>query len=147
MKGYFGGKEIIQVVLGGATLYKKSSEVELPPPETLIVKVNTFLKGFLSYKTVPPTESYTYNANSSMTDWIEVRPNSSYRINTYLTNECVIQVKNSEGVITALTEFEGTPNVNNIVFNTGDNIYVRIYFYFGSNTRSHRDLFLTEQRD
>lgn len=147
MKGYFGGKEILQVVLGGKTLYKKSSEVELPPPETLQVRVNTFLKGFLSYSTVPPTEGYTYNANSTMTDWIKVRPNSSYKINTYLTNECVIQVKNSEGVITTLTEFKGVKSVNDLVFNTGDNTYVRIYFYFGNNSRSHRDLFLTEQRD
>lgn len=147
MKGYFGGKEILQVVLGGKTLYKKSSGVELPPPETLIIKSNSFQKAFISYSTVPPTESTSYGANASMTDWIEVRPNSSYKINTYLTNDCVIQVKNSEGVITALTEFKDAKHVDNLVFNTGDNTYVRIYFYFGNNSKLHRDLYLTEQRN
>lgn len=147
MKGYFGGKEIIQVVLGGATLYKKSSEVELPPPETLTVRSSTFQSGFIDPSVVPPTERITYNANSSTTDWVTVRPNSAYRINTYLTNKCVVQLKNDEGVITTWTEDGGAYTANNVVFNTGDNTLVRIYFYFGSNTRSHRDLFLTEQRD
>lgn len=147
MKGYFGGKEILQVVLGGKTLYKKSSGVELPPPETLTVRSNSFVSAFISYSAVPPIEGTTYSRSCSMTDWVKVRPNSSYKINTYLTNECVIQVKNSEGVITALTEFKDAKHVDNLVFNTGDNTYVRIYFYFGNNTKQHRDLFLTEQRN
>lgn len=148
MKGYFGGKEIIQVVLGGATLYKKSSEVEeLPPPETLQVRVASFQSGFIDLSVVPPEERISYHAHSSTTDWVKVRPNSAYRINTYLTNRCVVQLKNDEGVITTWTEDDGVYTANNVVFNTGNNTLARVFFYQGTNTRGHRDLFLTEQRD
>lgn len=147
MKGYFGGKEVLQVVLGGKTLYKKSSEVELPPPETIRVRVASFLTGRIDPSTVPPEEKLLYNAHSTTTDWIEVRPNSAYEISTYLTNKCVIQLKNSEGEITTWTEDDGNYRANDVVFNTGNNTLARIYFYQGTNSRSHRDLYLKEQRD
>ena len=146
MKGYFGGKEILQVVLDGKTLYKKSSGVELPPPETLIVSRYTFQNAFISYSTVPPTEAVSYSNNCRMTGWVGVRPNTSYLINEYLTNQCVIQLKDALGNITNLTQFQGLTSVNNVVFPTGNNTFVRIYFYAGGYGANVRDVILTEQR-
>lgn len=145
MKGYFGGKEVLKVLIGNSVIYSKKG-VELPPPETLIVSRYSFQNAFISYSTVPPTEAVSYSNNCRMTDWVAVRPNTSYLINEYLTNQCVIQVKDSLGNITSLTQFQGLTSVNNVVFPTGNNTFVRIYFYAGGYGTSVRDMSLTEQR-
>lgn len=146
MKGYFGGKEVLKVLLGDSVIYSKKGGEVLPPPETITVSRTSFLSAFISYSTNPPTEATSYSANARMTDWVEVRPNSSYSISTYLTNTCVIQVKDASGTITNLTQFSGAANVNGIVFPTGDNVFVRVYFYVGGSGTQARELFLTEQR-
>lgn len=146
MKGYFGGKEVLKVLLGGSVIYSKKGGEDLPPPETINISRTSFQSAFISYSG-DPVEATTYNRNALMTDWVAVRPNSSYLINTYLTNTCVIQVKDASGTITNLTQFSGLSSVNNIVFPTGDNVFVRIYFYIGSSSSAARDLSLKEQRE
>ena len=146
MKGYFGGKEVLKVLLGNSVIYSKKGEVVLPPPETIVVPKSDFLASFISYNTNPPTEATSSSNNARMTSWIAVRPNTSYLINEYLTNQCVIQVKNSLGGITSLTQFQGLTSANDVVFPTGNNTFVRIYFYAGSNSKLAKDMTLTEQR-
>ena len=146
MKGYFGGKEVVKVLLGSYVIYSKKGEVVLPPPETIVVPKPSFINAFISYNTNPPTEATGTSNNARMTDWVAVRPNTSYLINEYLTNQCVIQVKNSLGDITSLTQFQGLTSVNDVVFPTGNNTFVRIFFYAGSNGKLAKDMSLTEQR-
>lgn len=147
MKGYFGGKEVLKVLLGSSVIYSKEEDVVLLPPETIIVPKSSYLSGFISYSTNPPTEDYTYNKSTRMTDWVTVRPNTSYKItNTYLTNTCVIQFKDDLGNITNFTQPEGVTMVDNLVFPTGNNTFVRIYFYVGANYGLVKDMSLTEQR-
>ena len=147
MKGYFGGKEVLKVLLGSDVIYSKKDGVVLPPPETIVVPKVSFLNAFISYNTNPPTETTGISNNARMTGWINVRPNTSYLINEYMTNQCVIQVKDSLGNITNLTQFQGLTSVNNVVFPTGNNTSVRIYFYAGGSTNYTKDMTLTEQRD
>lgn len=147
-KSYFGDKEVLEVILGGKTIYKKVEEGgggELPPPEKIYVPKSSFLNASISYSE-PPTEEVSYSRLSLMTNWVAVRPNSHYLIEEYMTNACVIQVKNSSGTITNLTQFEGLRSVKDVVFPTGNNVFVRIYFYSGTNGSYARDLTLTEQR-
>ena len=146
MKGYFGGKEVLKVLIGNSVIYSKKSGVVLPPPETIVIPKASFVNAFISYNTNPPTEATGTSNNARMTGWIAVRPNTSYLINEYLTNQCVIQVKNSLGVITSLTQFQGLTSVNNVVFPTGNNTLVRIYFYAGGNGNLAKEMTLTEQR-
>lgn len=146
MKGYFGGKEVLKVLLGGTVIYSKKEGVVLPPPETIVVPKSSFVNTYISYNTDPPTEAVSSSNNARMTKWVTVRPNTSYLINEYLTNQCVIQVKDSLGNITSLTQFKGLTSVNNVVFPTGNNTLVRIYFYAGSNGNLAKDMTLTEQR-
>lgn len=146
MKGYFGGKEVLKVLLGNSVIYSKKGGEVLPPPETIVVSRSSFLNQFISYSG-DPVEGTTYNRNALMTDWVAVRPNSSYLINTYFSNTCVIQVKDASGTITNLTQFSGLKSVNGVVFPTGDNVFVRIYFYIGASGSAARDLSLTEQRE
>ena len=146
MQGYFGGKEVLKVLLGNSVIYSKKGGVVLPPPETIVVPKASFVNAFISYNTNPPTEATSYSNNARMTGWVTVRPNTSYLINEYLTNQCVIQVKDSLGNITSLTQFKGLTSANNVVFPTGNNTLVRIYFYAGSNGSLAKDMTLTEQR-
>lgn len=146
MKGYFGGKEVLKVLLGDSVIYSKKGGEVLPPPETITISKSSFVNAYISYSG-DPIEATTHNRNALMTDWVAVRPNSSYLINAYLSNTCVIQVKDASGTITNLTQFSGSSHVNNIVFPTGDNVFVRIYFYIGANATQARDLSLKEQRE
>ena len=146
MKGYFGGKEVLKVLLGSVVIYSKKGGVVLPPPETIVIPKSTFLNAYIRYATNPPTEATIPNAKTLMTDWITVRPNTSYLINEGLTNQCVIQVKGALGKITSLRQFEGLTSVNNVVFPTGNNTLARIYFYAGTSAYNVSDMTLTEQR-
>ena len=146
MKGYFGGKEVLKVLLGNNVIYSKKGGVVLPPPETIVVPKPSFVNAYISYNTNPPTEATSGSNNARMTGWVTVRPNTSYLINESHTNQCVIQVKDSLGNITSLTQFQGLTSVNNVVFPTGNNTFVRIYFYAGGSGNLARDMTLTEQR-
>ena len=146
MKGYFGSKEVLKVLLGDVVIYSKKGGEVLPPPETVVIPKTSFINGFISYSTNPPTEAVSSSNNARMTGWVAVRPNTSYLISNSFTNQCVIQVKDALGNITNLTQFQGLTSVNNVVFPTGNNTFVRMYFYAGGSGSYTKDFTLIEQR-
>lgn len=144
MKGYFGGKKVLKVMLGSVSIYNyvAGGGGALPPPEVINIPPSQFLPFFLNKNNGEPSA----NSKTQMSDWIPVRSNVSYSADTYLTNACVVQVKNSSGVVTYLSEPSSNAKTENVVIPIGNNTHVRIYFYVGTNGRIAQDLILTELR-
>ena len=130
-KSYFGDKEVLEVILGGKTIYKKVKEGggELPPPYVFTGIVG----GWMSRG---DTGMYLRQApNTQTTMWLPVTGGKSYLLNFQEGNRFVYQFKSGNQIAPALEPYGWvSPNGKTITVPEGYN-EVRIYFNSGTDPR------------
>ena len=134
MKGYFGGKEVLEVVLGGKTIYKRVEEGvggELPPPYVFTGVVNGYMvKGD---STAAPRQA----PNTQITVWLPVTGGKSYITNIPIGNRFIYQFRVGYTVTPAVDPLGGgsvSPNGRTITVPEGY-AELRIYFNAGPDPK------------
>ena len=131
-KSYFGDKEVLEVILGGKTIYKKVEEGgggELPPPYVFTGIVN----GYLSKGDTSAGLRQTYNTQTTI--WLPVIGGKSYLTNFPSGNRFVYQFKVGSTISAAL-EPNGTASPNNRTITVPEGYdELRIYFNSGADPR------------
>lgn len=128
MKGYFGGKEVLKVVLDGKVMFKKSSTPTEVEKE--VVLITGWATGYLSNNRGEGQENAYAENSRVITKWVDVKPNSTYLMELPSSNRCIIQFRAKDSAsITNATAPYGTTSANGKTFTVPDGkTQVRIYF-------------------
>ncbi|AXQ66441.1 MAG: hypothetical protein [Caudoviricetes sp.] len=130
-KSYFGDKEVLEVILGGKTIYKKVEEGggELPPPYIFTGVVN----GYMVRGDIGATPRQTYNTQTTI--WLPVTGGKSYLLNFPKGNRFVYQFKVGNTIAPAEAPYgDVSPNNRTITVPEGYD-EMRIYFNSGADPR------------
>lgn len=134
-KSYFGDKEVLEVILGGKTIYKKVEEGgggELPPPYVFTAVVN----GYMSRGDTGASLRQTYNTQT--TDWLPVTGGKSYLTNFPKGNRFIYQFRMGGNQISPAVDPLGGGNVspdNRTITVPEGYEELRIYFNSGADPR------------
>lgn len=122
MKGYFGGKKVLKVLLGTTSIYTyKEGGVAKPPYVFTTANV-----GYLS--TGSTSEGLFYNASTNTTNWLPVTGGKSYLLSFPNSNRCIIQWKYGTTITPATDPFGSASADGKTVTAPANAQYLRIYF-------------------
>lgn len=120
-KAYIGDKPVVKIMLGDVLIWQKAAAIQFIFDR--FIRAGSVEDGLA----VAPT-----SAGIVMTDWIDVQPLTSYRLNFSLSNRRRIQSKSSAGVITYLHDNSADVSADGYVLTTNaDASQIRIYFTTG----------------